>query len=233
MYCDSCGAYIDDPTVKYCPYCGAKVDFEKPSEKAITTKTDSFNVSTPQPAPAQTPTQVTTPAQPITPIAMPSTPPPPVRYVPPVPARSWGMYVLLSFITFGIAYIIYRYLNYKDLRDHYFNHPNEKAYPTYDINPDIYIILDIILAPIIVWGVYSTYKKYMLLHNHILTTPYKPFSNAPSGGTIVFVIILTILLSFISLGFITFIYLLYAEYKWQNVFNQHLMLHGGTMGTRY
>ena len=126
--------------------------------------------------------------------------------------RFFGRVFLLSIITFGIYYLFYWYLNFRDLEEHFQKaQKNEsKASPTTN-NPGTMFLL-MFLFPI-----YPIYKKYQLLNDHIETSPKKSEPNCPTG-------VMALLVTFF--GFCTLgIWPIINERKWQKAMNAHILKH--------
>ena len=127
--------------------------------------------------------------------------------------RRYRRVLIFSLLTFGIYYLFYYLWLFRDLEDHYQNVLDFEleAYPTRNNPTTMFVFL--FFLPI-----YSVYVKYHLLHEHIATSKTQSKANCLEGYKAMLVFIFLI---FLTLGIVPLI----LEYRWQNVYNAHILAH--------
>ncbi|MBD3192811.1 MAG: hypothetical protein GF308_19385 [Candidatus Heimdallarchaeota archaeon] len=126
--------------------------------------------------------------------------------------RTYQQIFLLSLASLGVYYLFYLYWNFKDLEEHYqkaYDH-EKMASPTHNNSLTMFLF-------IFVFPIYSIYKKYQLLHDHIDTSAIKSKPNAPSG----LIALLVFIFGPLTLG----IWPIMNEIKWQKAMNSHILEH--------
>jgi hypothetical protein len=139
--------------------------------------------------------------------------------------RSFGLWFLLSVVTFGIANIFYQYYIIKDMErlEYQTKHDYSNAYFARTTRLDAFEML--------LWYIFFSpvffYKKYETLHQHLKTTHRETRDLPPSGQTVViaFIVIIFTFWLVIPLLIVPFLFL-YWEWKWQAALNQHIRNHG-------
>ncbi|MHA1124786.1 MAG: hypothetical protein ACTSP5_12670 [Candidatus Heimdallarchaeota archaeon] len=128
--------------------------------------------------------------------------------------RSWGWWFFFGILTGGICLVIYNLLNFMDLDTHDQLYGRKENAPSTQSSAFLMVLLCCFVP--VIGSIIVLYIKYDRLNKHLAA--YQGAPNCPDGMTM---LLLTILISIFSAGIVT----LYLEWKWQDVFNQHIRWH--------
>ncbi|MBD3191518.1 MAG: hypothetical protein GF308_12790 [Candidatus Heimdallarchaeota archaeon] len=97
---------------------------------------------------------------------------------PPLKQRNFWFWLISFFLTFGIGYIIYLYINFEDLNqlDRY---PKSQSIPSTETDKILIIILIVLTGGIGI--LLAHYVKFQKLHDYLKYHPRKQTQHCPSG----------------------------------------------------
>lgn len=200
-FCPSCGASIEDSDT-YCPFCGAPTKTEKKEEKTVAVYPEPDVDFPAEPAkPIQTYEPIAAPGAP-TGVSYPATTAPGRSSGPQLEIRSFWMWFLLGFVTFGIASLVYLYYNIEDLNK-LDQHPKPAGVPsthTDTSNILILVIIGLFTGFLGIITLIATYMKFEKLHKYITAHPHRQPTIPVSGGRF----ILTSVLSSFCIGTLSY-----------------------------
>ncbi|MCG3218264.1 MAG: zinc-ribbon domain-containing protein [Candidatus Heimdallarchaeota archaeon] len=128
------------------------------------------------------------------------------------PTRIWINWMIISLCTMGIGYLVYIYLNFEDTRSHWNRHHLSKNIPNserLDTDPNLVIIMLLLCffyIPIFI----LIFIKHEKMYKHL--TYEGAYDRGVSGAA-------ALVISICTFG----IGLLFIDYKWQELFNEHLI----------
>lgn len=102
--------------------------------------------------------------------------------------RNFWLWFILFFVTFGIGYLVYLYLNYEDLNrlDLY---PKPQSIPSTETEKILIIVLVILTGGIGI--LLAHYVKFQKFHDYLKYHPQKQTQQCPSGLKVVIVSLFT------------------------------------------
>ncbi|MHA1243603.1 MAG: zinc-ribbon domain-containing protein, partial [Candidatus Heimdallarchaeota archaeon] len=168
-FCPSCGASIETKDT-YCPFCGAPTITEKKEEKSV----DDFPAEPAKPIDHMQP--IAAPGATIAPVtSYPATATQHSQTAPQLEIRSFWMWFLLGFVTFGIASFVYLYYNVQDLNN-LARHPAPAGVKSSHIdtsNLTLFIIIGLFTGLLSLLLLIGTYLKFQKLHEYINSHPQR------------------------------------------------------------